>query len=157
VNNRFLVAALIALAGCASHSCPTPAAPSPPSAPTNTGLEYVGGTAIQATDPKALSAWYGGVFGMTMMAEMEGMGGAQFGGFEWNGTAFNIAIVPVGSKHPGAAAGSAYLVFHVTDYDAFVAARAAKGATPFETSKDEMGRFATFRDPEGNQVGVWGK
>ena len=88
---------------------------------------------------------------------MGAMGTGVFGGFEWNGMSFNIAIVPAGGRHAGAAPGTAYLVFHVSDYDKFVAARAAKGATPIETSNDEMGRFATFKDPEGNEVGVWGK
>jgi glyoxylase I family protein len=117
------------------------------------GLEYVGGTAIQAKDPKALSAWYNDRFGLPMMGEMPG---GAYGGFEWNGTSFNIAIVAAGGKHPGAAPGTAYLVFHVTDYDAFVAARAAQGLTPVSTSNDSMGRFASFHDPEGNEVAVWG-
>ena len=95
------------------------------------GLEYVGGTAIQAKDPKALSAWYNDRFGRLMKGEMPG---GAYGGFEWNGTSFNIAIVAAGGKHPGAAPGTAYLVFHVGDYDAFVAARAAQGLTPVSTS-----------------------
>jgi predicted enzyme related to lactoylglutathione lyase len=150
----------LCLASCAS-SHPAPAAPTPVAAapatapaPSPSGLEYVGGTAIQAKDPKALNAWYGDVFGLPMMGAM---GDGFYGGFEWNNTSFNIAIVAAGGKHPGAAPGTAYLVFHVSDYDAFIAARAAKGATPVETTKDEMGRFATFKDPEGNEVGVWGK
>ena len=117
------------------------------------GLEYVGGTAIQAKDPKTLSAWYNDRFGLPMKGEMPG---GAFGGFEWNGTSFNIAIVAAGGKHPGAAPGTAYLVFHVADYDAFVAARAAQGITPVSTSNGGMGRFASFHDPEGNEVAVWG-
>jgi predicted enzyme related to lactoylglutathione lyase len=48
-------------------------------------------------------------------------------------------------------------VFHVGDYDNFVAARAAHGLTPVSTSADPYGRFATFHDPEGNEVAVWGR
>lgn len=117
------------------------------------GLEYVGGTAIQAKDPKTLFAWYNDRFGLPMKE----MGGAAFGGFEWNGTSFNIAIVAAGGKHPGAAPGTAYLVFHVGDYDAFLAARKAQGLEPVSTTTDEMGRFASFHDPEGNEVAIWGK
>ncbi|MCC6993568.1 MAG: VOC family protein [Deltaproteobacteria bacterium] len=124
-----------------------PAAASP-------GLEYVGGTAIQAKDPKTLSAWYNDRFGLPMMGEMPG---GFYGGFEWNGSSFNIAIVDAGGEHPGAAPGTAYLVFHVGDYDGFVKARAAKGLVPFATSTDDMGHFAKFRDPEGNEVDVWGR
>jgi predicted enzyme related to lactoylglutathione lyase len=121
---------------------------------SGSGLEYVGGTAIQAKDPKTLSAWYNDRFGLPMKGEM---GGGFYGGFDWKGTSFNIAIVGAGGSHPGAAPGTAYLVFHVADYDSFVAARAAKGLTPFRTSKDAYGRFASFRDPEANEVDVWGR
>ncbi len=75
----------------------------------------------------------------------------------WNGTSFNLAIVAADGSHPGSAPGTAYLVFHVGDYDAFVAERAAKGLTPFAVSADEYGRFAKYRDPEGNEVDVWGR
>jgi predicted enzyme related to lactoylglutathione lyase len=125
-----------------------PAKPAPTAA-----LEYVGGTAIQANDPKALSTWYNDLFGLPIKGEM---GGMYFGGVDWNGTSFNMAIVAAGGKHPGSAPGTAYLVFHVGDYDGFVAARAAKGLTPFATEKEDYGRFAKFRDPEGNEVDVWG-
>jgi predicted enzyme related to lactoylglutathione lyase len=122
--------------------------------PATAGLEYVGGTAIQAKDPKSLSAWYNDVFGLPMKGEMPG---GAYGGFEWNGTSFNIAIVSAGGEHPGAAPGSAYLVFHVGNYDGFLAARAAKSLKPFSTEASPYGRFAKFRDPEGNEVDVWGK
>jgi hypothetical protein len=88
------------------------------------------------------------------------MPGGYYGGFEWNGTSFNIAIVTAGGEHPGAAPGTAYLVFHVGDYDGFLAARAAKDLRPFKTvgeKGDKFGRFASFRDPEGNEVDVWGQ
>jgi len=62
-----------------------------------------------------------------------------------------------GGKHPGAAPGTAYLVFHVADYDAFIAARAAQGLTPVSTNNDGIGRFASFHDPEGNELAVWGR
>ena len=152
---------VLLLASCAaSPKCPVVAPAAPKSDAKSDvksdakGLEYVGGTAIKATDPKALSAWYNDKFGLPMKGEMPG---GAYGGFEWNGTSFNIAIVAAGGKHPGAAPGTAYLVFHVADYDAFVAARAALGVTPVSTSNDEMGRFASFHDPEGNEVAVWGK
>lgn len=150
------------IAGCAhdraapapsAPSAPCPASPSKPTPASATGLEYVGGTAIQAKDPKALSGWYNDHFGLPIK---DGMGSGFYGGFEWNGTSFNIAIVAAGGSHPGAAPGTAYLVFHVTDYDGFIAARADKGVTPFETSSEDYGRFAKFRDPEGNEVDIWG-
>jgi glyoxylase I family protein len=158
---RLLAAALAtsALASCTPHPPVSPVAPAAQpkvaAAPASSGLEYVGGTAIQAKDPKALSAWYNDLFGLPIKGEMPG---GAYGGFDWNGTSFNIAIVTAGGSHPGSAPGTAYLVFHVGDYDAFLAARATKGLTPFKTTPDEgYGRFASFRDPEGNEVDVWGK
>jgi predicted enzyme related to lactoylglutathione lyase len=155
---------ILPLASCSTHcpvapASPTAAAPvaATPTAAPGPVLEYVGGTAIQAKDPKALSAWYSDRFGLAIQGEMPG---GLYGGFEWNGTSFNIAIVAAGGDHPGAAPGTAYLVFHVGDYDGFLAARAAKELTPFKlvgAKGDKFGRFASFHDPEGNEVDVWGK
>jgi predicted enzyme related to lactoylglutathione lyase len=154
VTNRIVVVvAMLSAAGCSHHDCPVTAPQTEPVKATG-GLEYVGGTAIQANDPKTLSAWYNDRFGLPIKGEMPG---GAYGGFDWNGTSFNIAIVAAGGEHPGSAPGTAYLVFHVGNYDRFVAARAAKGLTPFETSSEEYGRFAKFRDPEGNEVDVWGQ
>jgi predicted enzyme related to lactoylglutathione lyase len=152
MTRPLLAVALLTLACCAPHEVPAASAAAP--AASGPVLEYLGGTAIQANDPKALAAWYTERFGLPVDGEMPG---GFYGGFEWNGTSFNIAIVPAGGSHPGAAPGTAYLVFHVGDYDGFMAAVAAKGLTPVETSADPMGRFATFHDPEGNEVGVWGR
>jgi predicted enzyme related to lactoylglutathione lyase len=141
------------LLGCAPPP-PAPVAPVVP-APATKGFQYVGGTAIQAKDPKALAAWFTDVFGMAIKGEMPG---GLYGGFEWNDQSFNIAIVAAGGKHPGAAPGTAYLVFRVGDYDAFIAGLAAKGLVPFATTGDaKYGHFASFHDPEGNEVDVWGK
>lgn len=144
-----MLAAALASASCAARApvATTPVASGPV-------LEYVGGTAIQAKDPKALSVWYSERFGLPIKDEMPG---GFYGGFKWNDTSFNIAIVAAGGAHPGSAPGSAYLVFHVGDYDGFIAARAAQGLTPVSTSSDPMGRFASFHDPEGNEVSVWGR
>lgn len=141
--------AVVVLASCAAPHKPAP----PPAAPSTPGLQYVGGTAIRATDPKALAAWYTDRFGLAINGEMPG---GFYGGFEWNDTSFNIAIAAAEGEHPGSSPGTAYLVFHVGDYDAFLAQRSAKGLTPFDTSSDDYGRFAKFRDPEGNEVDVWG-
>jgi predicted enzyme related to lactoylglutathione lyase len=154
-HHTLAAAALLTLVSCAAHEPAGPVAATPtPAVSSGPVLEYVGGTAIQAKDPRALSAWYTDRFGLPVAGEMPG---GFYGGFEWNDTSFNIAIVEAGGEHPGAAPGTAYLVFHVSDYDGFLAARAAQGLTPDSTSSDPMGRFATFHDPEGNEVSVWGR
>jgi predicted enzyme related to lactoylglutathione lyase len=158
VTARLILTAAL-LAACTPQPRP-PAAPCPVTAPPvaaapGTGLQYVGGTAIRAKDPKALAAWYTETFGMVIKGEMPG---GLYGGFEWNDQSFNIAIVAATGDHPGAAPGTAYLVFRVGDYDGYLAARAAKGLVPFTTTGDaKYGRFASFHDPEGNEVDVWGK
>jgi predicted enzyme related to lactoylglutathione lyase len=149
--------ALMLLVGCAGTAQPPIEKPCPSveaKSAVTPSFEYVGGTAIKAKDVKTLSAWYNDKFGLAIKGEM---GGMAFGGFDWNGTSFNVAFVSAEGEHPGAAPGTAYLVFHVGDYDAFLAARAAQGLTPVSTTSDESGRFANFKDPEGNEVGIWGK
>jgi hypothetical protein len=62
-----------------------------------------------------------------------------------------FAIVAAGGKHPGASPGTADLTFHVTDYDAFVAARAAQGITPVSTSDDPMGPLRELSRSRGQR------
>ena len=70
---------------------------------------------------------------------------------------FNLAIVESGGAHPGSAPGTAYFVLHVGDFDRVVSDLRARGLVPIEQTSDAEGRFATFRDPEGNQINIWGK
>jgi hypothetical protein len=79
------------------------------------------------------------------------------GGFKAGATAFNIAIVRADGKHPGSSPGTGYFVLHVNNFDRFLVDAAARGVVPFEKTSDAQGRFANFRDPEGNQVSIWGK
>lgn len=118
------------------------------------GFDYVGGLALRAKDPKALARWYTDRFGLAI--KMEFPGGVA-GGFESGATQFNIAIVNAEGKHPGAAPGTGYFVLHVNDFDRVLADMTARGITPFDRTADEMGRFASFHDPEGNEVGIWGR
>ena len=67
-----------------------------------------------------------------------------------------LAFVAMGAGAAIVASGASLMGWARLDYDAFVAARAAQGLTPVSTSNDSMGRFASFHDPEGNEVAVWG-
>jgi glyoxylase I family protein len=117
-------------------------------------FDFVGGLALRAKEPKELAQWYTQRFGLPVTAEFPG---GVAGGFKAGSTDFNLAIVGADGAHPGSSPGTGYFVLHVSDFDRFLADAAARGLTPFERTADAYGRFASFRDPEGNQVGIWGK
>ncbi len=122
--------------------------------PSPAVFDFVGGLALRAKEPKELARWYTERFGLPITIEFPG---GVAGGFKAGATQFNIAIVGADGKHPGSSPGTGYFVLHVNDFDRFLTDAAARGATPFERTSDAMGRFANFRDPEGNQVSIWGK
>src|SRR5258705_1962839 len=104
----FAPAALVFSASCMHHEPVKPAAPPEPGKATvpkpsaaTAGLEYVGGTAIQAKDSKTLSAWYNDRFGLPIKGDMPGgfYGGL---GLEW-GAVHNPHLRAWGGEPPGAA------------------------------------------------------
>jgi glyoxylase I family protein len=117
-------------------------------------FDFVGGLALRAKQPRELAQWYTQRFGLPVTFEFPG---GVAGGFKSGATQFALAIVDADGAHPGSSPGTGYFVLHVSNLDRFLADVAARGVTPFERTSDAMGRFASFRDPEGNQVGVWGK
>jgi predicted enzyme related to lactoylglutathione lyase len=148
-----LMLALLLTAACAKGQPPAaPAAQPADKAPAT--FDYVGGLALRAKQPKELALWYTQRFGLPVTIEFPG---GVAGGFKAGSMEFAFAIVAAEGAHPGSSPGTGYFVLHVTDFDRFLVDAAARGVTPFERTSDDMGRFASFRDPEGNQVGIWGK
>ncbi len=141
---------LLTTVGC-GHSKPA-AAQAPVVKPAGR-FDYVGALALRANQPKELARWYTDKLGVEMTMEFPG---GVAGGFESGNVKFNMAIVDATGDHPGAAPGTAYFVLHVGAFDRVLAELKAKGLEPFEQTADEQGHFATFRDPEGNQVAIWG-
>ena len=142
-----VVASVLLPLGCAASGRPLTAKPAG-------RFDYVGALALRAERPKELARWYTEKLGLEMTIEFPG---GVAGGFESGSVKFNMAIVDAGGSHPGSAPGTAYFVLHVGDFDGVVADLKAKGLVPFEQTSDAEGRFASFRDPEGNQVNIWGK
>ena len=143
------------LAAACTHGQPAAAPPAikreaqPPAV-----FDYVGGLALRAKQPKELARWYTERFGLPVTFQFPG---GVAGGFKAGAMEFALAIVDAGGAHPGSSPGTGYFVLHVNDFDRFLVDAAARGVAPFERTSDAMGRFASFRDPEGNQVSIWGK
>jgi predicted enzyme related to lactoylglutathione lyase len=115
-------------------------------------IMYIGAVVIHASQPKELARWYSEKFGMPATFEHRG---GFFGGFETAAGPVHIAIVP--KEDSGVAAqGNMSVTFRVNDYAGYLRELRNHGLEPVGTSRDDAGQFATFRDPEGNEVAIWG-
>lgn len=145
--------ALLLTTACAKGQ-PAAAPAMQPEAKAPEVFDFVGGLALRAKQPTELAHWYTEKLGLPVTFEFPG---GVAGGFKSGATEFAFAIVSADGAHPGSSPGTGYFVLHVVNFDRFLVDAAARGITPFERTSDAMGRFASFRDPEGNQVGIWGE
>ena len=113
-------------------------------------LQYVGGIVIRAADPKALAAWYTDRFGLRTVLEHEG---GYYGGFQTKDGPFHFGIV----KGDSTRVGNAAVTFRVSGFTAYLETLAHQGLNPSQQSSDSEGRFALFKDPEGNEISIWGE
>lgn len=113
-------------------------------------IDYVGGIQIEAKNPKVLAEWYSNSFGLTIAMEYEG---GYYGGFTGNNISLHIGIVP-GKNINGQSNIS--LTFHVDDFNGYLENLKSKGLVPLQTIEDDEGRFAFFKAPENNKIGIWG-
>lgn len=117
-------------------------------------IEYLGGLTLCANDPKTLAEWYTNTFGVPVD---QSYGGMYYGTLKFGAVELNLGIHPVSVNCQKPGKGLA-LTFHVDHYDAYLEKLAAKGLTPYKTDPDAgYGKFAYFRDPEQNEVAIWGK
>lgn len=82
--------------------------------------------------------------------------GGYYGMFKTAGGPFFFAVHP---KREGAAkesSASVSVVFRVSDYKGYIAMLAEHGLKPLSTEGDSTGEFAHFKDPDGNEMTVWG-
>ncbi len=115
----------------------------------------IGGVFFKAVDPKALSAWYRDVLGLST----EPWGGAIFRwdalkGSDGAGTVWS----PFSQETSYFAPSQKPFMFNfvVDDLDAMLAqARAAGAAVEDKILDDDNGRFGWLMDPEGNRVELW--
>jgi predicted enzyme related to lactoylglutathione lyase len=108
----------------------------------------IGGIFFRAKDPKALTAWYGTHFGITMT------------GYEpWHQAAGPTVFMPFKHDTDYFAADKQWMInLRVDDLGATIAKlREAKIEiiTKPEWDTPETGRFARVHDPEGNAIELW--
>lgn len=114
---------------------------------THHALDYV---EIPATDLLAAKAFYGAAFGWRFTdygpgpdyVGIQGAGGTEVGGFR---------------RDDAVAPGGPLVLLYSSDLDASVEAVRAAGGTVVQGPYDfPGGRRFHFRDPSGNELGVWG-
>ena len=111
----------------------------------------IGGFFFRASDPKALAEWYERHLGInrtptsyTQQPWEQAAGPTIFGAF------------PKDSKYFGSDAQQWMINFRVRDLDAMVAQlRRARIEVAVDSQSYPNGRFAQWKDPEGNPIQLW--
>lgn len=103
---------------------------------------------IRASNPHGLAEWYAR-FGLTVSFEHAG---GLFGDIRTERGAFCFGLVPPGDTGKS---GSACVTLEVENLPGTIASLARDGIAPVRRDDNENGRFALFRDPEGNDLEVW--
>lgn len=116
-------------------------------------IRYVGALVIQADAPRKLADWYARYFDFEVTLEHQG---GFFGAFETERGPFHFGIMQFQGDTDIAPAREVIITFRVDDFDRIVKQLKRDGIEPTAAAEDEEGRYAMFRDPEGNQVSVWG-
>jgi predicted enzyme related to lactoylglutathione lyase len=114
---------------------------------------YVGSVSVNPSqDAKILADWY-----TKIGLETHEVGGGYYGTFNTPGGAFFFGIHPKRKSAPATSSGSVSVVFRIDDYDHYLAEVKKRGLTPDSVEQDTQGHFAHFKDPDGNEVTLWGK
>jgi predicted enzyme related to lactoylglutathione lyase len=116
--------------------------------------QYVGAVGINPShDPKVLADWYS-----KLGLETQQMSdGGYYCTFATASGQFFFGIHPKAKHAPRKSSGSISLVFQVEDFDAYVSQVSERGLKPEKVEQDAEGHYALFRDPDGNQITLWGK
>jgi predicted enzyme related to lactoylglutathione lyase len=113
---------------------------------------YVGAVSINpCQNAKVLADWYSR-FGI----ETKEYQGGYYGQLSTAAGPFFFGIHPRKADAPKKCSPSVSIVFRVENYEASLLAAKNKGLSPDSTEKDSEGQFAHFRDPDGNEVTLWG-
>jgi predicted enzyme related to lactoylglutathione lyase len=120
--------------------------------PKYVGPKYVGAISINpCQDAKTLADWYA-----KLGVETEEAGGGFYGAFETPAGPFIFGIHPRRGDAPRSSSASVSVVFRVDDYETYLSEVRKRGLTPYSVEQDSQGRFAHFKDPDGNEVTLWG-
>ncbi len=123
------------------------------SAGNETHPQSVGAIAINpCQDAKILADWYSKIG-----IETHEAGGGFYGKFNTPAGLFVFGIHPKRKDAPKTSSASVSVVFRIDDYDSYIAEVGKRGLTPISVEQDSTGRFAHFKDPDGNEVTLWGK
>ncbi len=115
-------------------------------------VERICGVMIRARDVATLALWYELALGVTMDVEANG---GRYGILQTPGGELNIGIVPrPDNMHFGGP--TVALTFRVSNFTERLAQLKAHNLFVREELADETGRFAYLRDPEGNEIAIWG-
>ena len=116
---------------------------------------YVGSVAINpCQDPKILAVWYSKI---GIETPVEGDGGF-FGTFKTPAGPFFFGIHKKSDDCPKTNSGSVSVVFRIDHFDRYISEVTKRGLTPIKVEQfPKLGRFAYFKDPDGNEVTLWGK
>ncbi|HLK65868.1 MAG TPA: hypothetical protein VKU19_20665 [Bryobacteraceae bacterium] len=114
---------------------------------------YVGAISINpCQDAKILADWYS-----RLGLETKEYQGGYYGKLDTAAGLFAFGIHPKKADAPKKCSANVSVVFRVENYEGSVLAAKSKGLLPDSTEKDpDQGQFAHFRDPDGNEVTIWG-
>lgn len=117
-------------------------------------IRYVGALIIQAVSPKHLADWY--TKHLDFKISLEHVGG-YFGAFETERGPFHFGITPYQGDTSISLPGPVIVTFRVDSFEKYIRRMKKSGMEPISIAEDDEGRYAMFRDPEGNQVSIWGE
>lgn len=142
---------IIAAVLCSALFSQTALAETPPTPPA---IQYVGAVSIQPSqDAKILADWYQ-KFGFDLKLYE---GGVYYGELKTPAGSFHMAVHRKKDDAPQKSSGSVSVVFRVNDYKGYVALLEKQGLKPESVEgDDESGHFAHYKDPDGNEMTVWG-
>jgi predicted enzyme related to lactoylglutathione lyase len=114
---------------------------------------YVGAISINpCQDAKILADWYSR-FGI----ETKEVQGGYYGKFDTAAGPFVFGIHPKKADSPQKSSASVSVVFRVENSERSLLTLKNKGLSPDKIEKDQQGQFASFHDPDGNKVTIWGE
>lgn len=115
-------------------------------------IQYVGAVTISCSqDAAVLADWYT-KFGVVFQHG----GGYYWGPLTTASGPFLFGIHPKKADAPSRSSASVSVTFRVDDYSGYVAMLQGRGLSPESTESDSTGRFAHYRDPDGNEMTIWG-
>ena len=116
-------------------------------------IMYVGAISIDpCQDAKILADWYSKIG-----IETREMKGGYYGKFDTAAGPFIFGIHPRKADSPSKSSASVSIVFRVSNFETTLSALKNKGLVPEKIEKDQQGQFASFHDPDGNKVTLWGE